>query len=215
MKVPLPLLISLSAGAVVCAVGAMIMLDRHRSAVPETSAADLDLNIPEFDLIDHNGFPTDESVLDGRLTLAAFIFTNCPGLCPLMTSTMAQAQDRLRDTDLRFASFSLDAERDTPEALRDFAAAHSADLTNWSMLTGNTETSRRLIRDGLRLIVEDEPENQVPTADGSTMANVLHPTRMILVGPDRRVLGFYSVSNVAELDRLEADVRSFFADRGT
>ena len=58
------------------------------------------------------------------------------------------------------------------------------------------------------LIVEDEDQNQVPTDDGGTMPNILHPTRMILIGPDRSVLGFYTVSDISGVESLEADVRA-------
>lgn len=174
---------------------------------------ELDLIIPAFTLIDQDGEPVDQSILDGRLTLAGFIFTNCPGLCPMMTSVMAQAQQRLADTPLRLVSFGLDAERDTPEAMLAFGERFGADFSTWTFATGNTDESRRIIRDGLRLVVEDEAGNQVPTAGGGTMANILHPTRLVLIGPDRRVVGFYSVSEASELDRLEANVRAWASSR--
>ncbi|MGP1272505.1 MAG: SCO family protein [Phycisphaerales bacterium] len=215
MRVPVPLVISLAAGACVCSVGALVMLDHHRARTAPPTLAEADLEITPFDLVDQDGQPRNESVLDGELTLVGFIFTNCPGLCPMMTMTMAEAQGRLADTPMRLASFSLDAERDTPEALRAFGVRFGADFRRWTFLTGDTETTRRIVREGLKLVVEDEQDNQVPTADGGTMANVLHPTRLMLVGPDRSILGFYSVSHVSELDRLELDVRSFFADRSS
>jgi protein SCO1/2 len=212
VRVPLPALISACLGGMCCAVGAMYMLQR---AAPRderrASAVQLDLQIPPFSLIDQDGQPQDQSLLEGELTLVSFVFTNCPGLCPIMTSTAAEAQRRLSDTGLRLASFSLDAERDSPEAMRAFAERHGADLSNWVLLTGDTLATRRIVAEGLRLIVQDETQNQVPVAGGGTMPNILHPTRLVLVGPDRRVLGFYSVSDVSELDRLEADVRAWFA----
>ncbi|MEL7482843.1 MAG: SCO family protein [Planctomycetota bacterium] len=161
-------------------------------------------------MIDQSGEPVDATVLDGSYTIAGFIFTNCPGLCPMMTMTMAEAQDQLRDTPVRLISFSLDAERDTPEAMRAFGERHGADFSNWSFVTGDTAETRRIVAEDLRLVVDDEQDNQVPTTDGDTMANILHPTRMILIGPDRSVLGFYSVSDVAGLNAVVADVRSLF-----
>lgn len=211
MRIPPPAIISLCIGCLVCAVGAGIMLDRAKERDP--LSPELELSIPEFSLIDQDGTPVDQSILDGRFTLAGFIFTNCPGLCPMMTTVMAEAQQRLADTPLRFVSFGLDAARDTPEAMRAFGERFGADFRTWTFATGNSEESRRIIRDGLKLVVEDEDDNQVLTAGGGTMANILHPTRLVLIGPDRRVLGFYSVSESSELDRLEADVRAWAASR--
>lgn len=206
MKVPIPALISACLGVGICGFGAAYMYNARMNQQIPTSPA-LELSISEFSLIDQNGEPADQSILDGNYTVAGFIFTNCPGLCPIMTRTMADAQTRLRGLDVQFVSFSLDAERDSPEAMVAFAETHGADLDNWILLTGDTAETRRIVREDLLLVVDDETDNQVPTADGGTMANILHPTRMLLIGPDRKVLGMYSVMDGSGVDTLEADLR--------
>ncbi|MEL6498145.1 MAG: SCO family protein [Planctomycetota bacterium] len=212
MPNPRLVLFALCLATGVCAFGAAWMWNNRPTASPAPSQEDqiartLDLRISDFELIDQDSNPIDATILDGVYTVAGFIFTNCPGLCPIMTTTMAEAQDRLSDTPVRFLSLSLDAERDSPQAMKDFAARHNARLNNWAFATGDTAQARRIVAEDLMLVVQDEDENQVPTTDGSTMANILHPTRMILIGPDRRVLGFYTVSNISGVEALEADVR--------
>ncbi len=205
MRIPTAALFSAFVGIAVCGFGAAWMWNA-RMGERTTAAPDLGLRISDFELIDQNGDPIDAGVLDGNYTVAGFIFTNCPSLCPLMTRTMADAQDRLAGTDIRLLSFSLDAERDTPEVMRAFGEAHGADFSNWAFATGSTAETRRIVREDLMLVVDDEQNNQVPTTDGGTMANILHPTRMILIGPDRSVLGLYSVMDGSGLDGLVADV---------
>lgn len=74
---------------------------------------------------------------DGPVMLQ-FIFTTCPTICPVMTSTLSAAQDRL-DADLgkvRMISISIDPEHDTPERLRAYARKFKAGK-EWLFLTGS------------------------------------------------------------------------------
>lgn len=208
MPNPRLVLLSMCMGAGICAFGAAWMWNNRASSLGEARESDsLGLSISDFTLVDHTNAAVDATLLDGSYTVVGFVFTNCPGLCPIMTTTMADAQNRLSDTPVRFLTMSLDAERDTPEAMRAFGERHGARFTNWVFATGSTAETRRIVAEDLMLVVDDEVDNQVPTADGGTMPNILHPTRMILVGPDRSVLGFYSVMDGQGIDALEADVR--------
>ena len=94
---------------------------------------------PCFELTDQDGNSVSLASLSGRLVLLDFIYTNCPGPCPILTSRNVTLQLSLAD-DLRarthFVSISIDPERDTPQALRSYAEARGANLSGWSFLTG-------------------------------------------------------------------------------
>ena len=76
---------------------------------------------------------------DGPVMLQ-FIFTTCPTICPVMSSTFSTAQDKLGDDlgKVRMISISIDPEHDTPERLRDYARKFRA-RRQWLFLTGSTE----------------------------------------------------------------------------
>jgi protein SCO1/2 len=78
----------------------------------------------------------------GRVLLVDFVYTRCPGPCPILTSRHVSLQralsPELRERT-RFVSVSIDPEHDTPEALRVYAEARGADLAHWSFLTGPPE----------------------------------------------------------------------------
>ena len=97
---------------------------------------------PDFELVDQNGAKLALADLRGKLVLLDFIFTSCPGPCPMLTSSHVTLQ-RLLPPELRartrFVSISLDPVRDTPMALRAYALERGADLTGWSFLTGDPE----------------------------------------------------------------------------
>lgn len=104
---------------------------------------------PAFHLEDQEGRPVALEDLRGKVVLLDFIYTHCPGPCPILTSTHVRVQRTLPEAvreRVHFVSISLDPARDTPEALRDYAAAHGADLSDWSFLTGETEAVDAVLR---------------------------------------------------------------------
>jgi protein SCO1/2 len=104
---------------------------------------------PDFELVDQNGAKLRLADLRGKLVLLDFIFTSCPGPCPILTSAHVTLQRSLPPelrARTRFVSISLDPVRDTPMALRAYAQERGADLTGWSFLTGDPEAVARVIQ---------------------------------------------------------------------
>jgi protein SCO1/2 len=104
---------------------------------------------PDFALVDQDGRPLSLADLRGKTLLVDFVYTHCPGPCPILTSTHVAVQRalpaKLRER-VHFVSISLDPARDTPEALRAYATARGADLTSWSFLTGDEEVVADVLR---------------------------------------------------------------------
>lgn len=110
------------------------------------SAADL---APEFALEDQDGRPVTLAGLRGKTLLVDFVYTHCPGPCPILTGRHAQVQRALAPelrARVHFVSITLDPERDTPEALKAYAKARGADLSDWSFLTGEPDAVRDVLK---------------------------------------------------------------------
>jgi protein SCO1/2 len=104
---------------------------------------------PDFALTDQNGAEVTLAGLRGKALLIDFIYTHCPGPCPILTGRHVQVQRELAP-ELRervhFVSISVDPERDTPELLGRYARARGADLGGWSFLTGDPERVRDVLK---------------------------------------------------------------------
>ena len=213
MSRPIRILLTVAILGLACSAGAMLMVLLNRPQTPVADdyqpvpVAEMGLRILPFTLTDQNGETQTEEILLGRWTLTEFIFTNCPGACPIMTSRMAQISAQIGDLPLQYASFSLDQERDTPEQLRAFASSYDIELERWILLTGDDNRVREIVEEGLTLIVDKENTGEITIADGSTMKNITHPTRLFLVGPDLNVVEMYDSGNPAEVDRAVSDIR--------
>ena len=75
-----------------------------------------------FPLVYQDGRPVDQTMLDGKWSLVFFGFTYCPDFCPTTLSMLDQVQDRLADRgkDVQIIFITVDPERDTPAALKDY-----------------------------------------------------------------------------------------------
>lgn len=195
-----------AAGLALSITGLVIVLRRNvdvlSSQVLEPDALSLGLIVPGFTLVDQDGAPVTQGSLEGRVTILDFIFTNCPFVCPGMTMAMSELAAALRETPARFMSISVDPVHDTPERLREFGGAHGADLSRWTLLTGDYATIERIVKGSLQFELQPDPSRTVGLPDGSKMANIIHPGKLMLVGPDLRVIGLYDPNRPEEMRTL-------------
>ena len=103
---------------------------------------------PPFALTSQDGKPVALADLRGKVVAVAFIYTECPDICPMLTQKMMQVQDELGadfGAKVAFVSISLDPEHDTPAVLKDYAQFWGA-KPGWSFLTGSPEAVRDVTR---------------------------------------------------------------------
>ena len=142
--------------------------------------------LPEFVLIDQDSQPYGTDQLRGRPWIADFIFTHCPGRCPMLTREMARIQTDLRGKgwdDVQLVSISVDPENDTPEVLAAYASKHGAQKGNWRFLTGQRDQIWSLGVDGFKLPIAD-------TEDGFD-GPILHSNKFVLADRQGRIRGYY------------------------
>jgi protein SCO1/2 len=161
------------------------------------SADDLETfqTVPDFTLTAQNGeeFRSSET-LAGRIWIADFIFTTCTGPCPRMSARMRRLQEELAEvSDLRFVSFTVDPDNDTPEVLAEYAKRYQAEEGRWYFLTGPMEKLHELNREAFLL--------------GDVKGNLDHSTRFVLVDPNGAVRGYYVSADDESMEKLRHDVQ--------
>lgn len=104
---------------------------------------------PPFQLVDQDGNSRSLEEWRGKVVLLDFIWTRCPGPCPILTGLHVDVQRRLPEAlrdRMRFVSITLDPVRDTPAVLREYAQKRGADLAGWSFLTGAPDVVDAVIK---------------------------------------------------------------------
>src|SRR5207244_10938053 len=92
--------------------------------------------VPTFQLTNQNGQPFVSGQLAGKIWIADFIYTTCPGPCRMISGRMSELQKPLEKSDVHLVSFSVDPEKDTPAVLRGYAGKLQAEPGRWDLLTG-------------------------------------------------------------------------------
>jgi cytochrome oxidase Cu insertion factor (SCO1/SenC/PrrC family) len=159
---------------------------------------------PAFTLVSESRATVTRDDYAGKVWIAAFTFTRCGGSCPILSARMATLSERMTDVPgVRFVSFGVDPEYDTPEVLADYGRKLGADPARWSFLWGERTVVRELIRDGFKLAIEDAPEDSVEP--------ILHSTRFVLVDGEGTIRGYYDGMDQPPVDQLEKDARALAA----
>ncbi len=99
--------------------------------------------VPAVRLVDQFGRHEDLRKLmsEDRPLMVNFIFTSCPTICPVLTSSFASVQkalDASGEVKPRMISISIDPAFDTPDRLLDYSRRYGAE-DDWYFLTGHRE----------------------------------------------------------------------------
>src|SRR5437870_13535710 len=152
--------------------------------------------VPEFVLVNQDGQNFGSAQLRGKIWIADFIYTTCPGPCPMISSRMSELQKPLEKTDVQLVSFSVDPAKDTPQVLRGYAEKLQAEPGRWDFLTGPKSAIYKLSHDGFKLAVSDGSDAQgIP----------VHSTRMVLVDRHGQIRGYYDATEPEAVTKLLAD----------
>jgi protein SCO1/2 len=156
--------------------------------------------IAPFHLTAQSGQEFDSAILAGQVWVADFIFTNCEGPCPRMSAYMHALQKATADLPgLKFVSFTVDPQRDTPPVLAKYGETYSADPRRWYFLTGDPKILDQLDHDSFKL--------------GNVGSTMDHSTRFVLVDGKGRIRGYYGIATGDPVPELAADARRLVTEQ--
>jgi protein SCO1/2 len=150
--------------------------------------------VPDFTLTDQTGQTfRSKDKLDGHVWVADFIFTNCMGPCPRMSTQISRIPRQIGDNGVRYVSFTIDPDRDTPAALAEYGKRYGANPERWFLLTGSRGDLKKLNWDTFHL--------------GDVNGQLEHSTRFVLVDKKSRIRGYYDSSDPESVKQLINDIR--------
>ena len=129
-----------------------------------------------FQLVDQDGRPVDETMLEGKWSLVFFGFTYCPDYCPTTLQVLDATKQRLGDRaeDLQIVFITIDPARDTPQVLNDYLSTDGFP-EGVIGLTGTPEQVDAAAK------AYGAPYQKVGEGEGYTMN---HGLTIYLMGPD-------------------------------
>lgn len=162
--------------------------------------------LPEFSLIERSGQPFGLADLRGKVWVADFIFTNCAGTCPIMTTAMTDLQKMALAenlSDVRLVSITVDPERDSLAVLQRFADGYGAIKERWYFLTGDGTAIQQLASKGFLL-------SAAASTGGSAEEPIIHSNRFVLVDRQGRIRGYYDGTDEESVRLLQQDLKKLY-----
>lgn len=157
--------------------------------------------ISSFNLVNQNGQYISEATFNGKIYVADFFFTSCPGICPKMTDNMGVLQEAfLADDDVLLLSHSVTPERDSVAVLKRYAVEKGVVSDKWHLVTGIQAEIYRLGRKDY-FVEEDLGVNKRPD-------DFLHTENFVLIDKNRHIRGIYNGLNKAAIQQLIADIKT-------
>ncbi|HOZ85146.1 MAG TPA: SCO family protein [Niabella sp.] len=137
----------------------------------------------------------------GKVYVAEFFFTTCPGICPMMNDNMkSEIYDRYKNRkDFVILSHTCDPKNDSPAVLKRYADSMNVNTTHWIFLTGRKDSLYNMARLSYTI---DDPANNLKNAED----DFLHTQFWALVNRKGEVLGIYDALENKEIKKLKKDI---------
>jgi len=149
--------------------------------------------IPYFELTNQDGKKVTRDDLLGNVYVADFFFATCPTICPKMATNMGYIQNKFGGKpNLRFVSFTVNPEHDTPEVLYEYAETVHANTETWDFLTGDKNQIYQLAFDGF--FVNAAKDSIAP-------GGFLHTQMLALIDKKGRIRGYFDGTIYSEMKK--------------
>ena len=159
--------------------------------------------VPPFAFEDAEGRVIRNSSLLGHVWVADFIFTRCTSICPIITAEMTLLRRTMQSPGVRFVSFSIDPQFDTPEVLKAYATRWDADA-RWLLVRPDPARVAAFAQ-AMHVPFERSPDPDEP---------LVHTSVFFLVDRAGRVRGLYGSLDEPAVARLVADANRLDTNAG-
>ena len=177
--------------------GAVILLGAGASWVIQKANSSYDIPIlkpvPVFSFINQDGDPFTEKDLYDKITVLDFIFTSCPGPCPIMTQNMTGLyQDFDQVEEVQFVSITVDPDVDTQDVLKQYAKINGVKDDRWQFITSSIEAIKDLKKNGFMLYAEELPRG--------------HAIKFVLIDQNGQIRKYFDGTEEASMAVLRKDI---------
>lgn len=156
--------------------------------------------IPAFSFINQSGQNVTEQTVRGKIYVASFFFTSCPGICKRLTNNISLVQEAYKENDgVLILSHSVTPETDSVARLQQYALQYKINQQQWHLLTGKRSELYTIARQSY---FADEDLGVVQAEN-----DFLHTENVLLIDQHRRIRGVYKGTSEAEIKNLIIDIK--------
>ena len=164
--------------------------------IPETSDKYVKIHtIPAFKFTNQEGNLVTNKTYEGKIYVADFFFTSCPGICPRLTKNMRRLQEVFKeDGEVALLSHSVTPVKDSVPILKAYAVENNVDSSKWNLVTGPKKELYAIAR---KAYFADENYYKTQKEDA-----FIHTENFVLIDKKGRIRGVYNGTLAVETDRI-------------
>lgn len=115
--------------------------------------------VQPFSFINQDGKTVTDKDVEGKVYVAEYFFTTCPGICPEMNTNMKKVYEKFKDQkNFLILSHTSDPERDSIPVLKKYADSLGVNTNKWIFLTGRKDSLYTAARVSYTI---DDPANNL------------------------------------------------------
>jgi protein SCO1 len=169
-----PALLTLAMTVVLAGAGLALVLKARTHDASSETPGDVAIGGP-FHMVDQDGRPADQRVLEGRWSAVFFGYTYCPDTCPATLQALAAAARRLgpRARTFQVVFVSVDPARDTPAQMKLYLQAQGLPVGSVGLTGSAVEVADMARR--YRVFYAKNGSGQNYTVDHSAAIYLMNP----------------------------------------
>jgi protein SCO1/2 len=119
--------------------------------------------VQAFSFLDQNGDRISNKDVSGKVYVAEFFFTTCPGICPKLNTNLRPIYEKyINEPKFLIMSHTVNPSIDTVAQLKHYADSLGVDARHWVFLTGKKDSLYLAARLSYLL---DDPKNNIFPVD--------------------------------------------------
>ncbi len=151
--------------------------------------------LTEFELTDRSGKPFRSEDMKGKVWVATYFFSTCPGSCIRLNQNIQFMHNMPDLKDVTWVSITCDPDNDTQEALAAYADRWNADPDRWLFVRGDLDYTKRVAR-GMNIFLERKG----------------HQDYAIVVDKTGKIRGMYDATSKSQSERLHTRLLECMAE---
>jgi protein SCO1/2 len=156
--------------------------------------------IPDFKFTNQNGEIITNKTYEGKIYIADFFFTSCPGICTKLTKNKKNLQEAYKnEDDIMMLSHTVMPWKDSVPLLKSYAIKNNVNDKKWHLVTGNKDELYDIARTGY-FADEDFEKTQ-------NKSEFIHTENFILVDKNGFIRGVYNGTLTVDVERLKRHVK--------
>ncbi len=157
-------------------------------------------SIAFFSFTNQHGEIISQQTTSGKIYVASFFFTSCPGICKNLTQNMRKVQQAYKqDPEVLLLSHTVTPETDSVPVLKRYADRFGMVRGKWHLLTGGRDEIYTIARTSY---FADEDLGKQQGED-----DFLHTENLLLIDKHNHIRGVYKGTSLESINNLIADIK--------